>query len=233
MVNIDPNWPVFVLAGLLVGETYYAKTLVPRVKDIKARYGLPGDAVLHSRSIRRQEGVFGFLSNEQDRQAFYADINSLICGLRVRLYAVVIDKQQLQHHFVYRVNPYNVSLSQLLSVVCGPPGTPSPNRPFVSRIIAESRGKVEDKDLQAEYQRFRVRGLASYGSPMVQVRRPATVLRVFPERVDFARKSRVVAGLELVDLVAYPVGRAAMTRQWDHPAYRVVATKLKDLILFP
>ena len=82
MKHVDPNWPVFVLVGLLVGETYYAKTLVPRVKQLKRCHALPLDAVLHSRDIRRWEGPFGFLKDPVRRQAFYEDLNVLYGSLR-------------------------------------------------------------------------------------------------------------------------------------------------------
>jgi hypothetical protein len=66
MRSVDPTFPVFVLIGLLVGETYYAKTLVPRVKALKQRHLDNPNAVLHSRDIRRLEGdffAFGSLRN--------------------------------------------------------------------------------------------------------------------------------------------------------------------------
>lgn len=234
MRRVDPNWPVFVLVGLLVGEKYYQQVLVRRVRQLKLSHGLPTETVLHSRDIRRCEGPFAFLTQSDEvKQAFYEDINRLVSELRIRLYSVVIDKRRLQSRFRVPVNPYDVSLSQLLSLVCGPPGIPTVWRPNVVRIMAESRGRREDKQLQHEYQGFRRSGLGSYGAPAVQDRLPVTVQRVFPQRVDFVVKSRVVAGLELADLAAYPIGRAVVNVAWDNPAYLVVARKLKELVIFP
>jgi hypothetical protein len=233
MRNVDPRSPVFVLLGLLVGERYYARTLVSRVKRLKRKHGLAGEAVLHSRHIRRWEGEFQFLADPERRATFYNDLNELFQTSRFRLYAIVIDKRRLQERFLVPGNPYDISLSQLLSLVCGPPGVPGPWRPNVSRIIAESRGKREDKELQAVYQHYRRTGLHSFGAPEVQSRQPRTVVRLFPSRVDFVRKSRVVAGLELADLAAYPIGRAEINQSWDNPAYLVVADKLRAKVAFP
>ncbi|MGB9625420.1 MAG: DUF3800 domain-containing protein [Phycisphaerae bacterium] len=230
MTHVDPRWSVFVLLGLLVGETYYQKTLVPQVKSLKRKYAIPEHVAIHSRSIRRWEGKFGFLKDPAVRQTFYADVNALFLGHRLRLHAVVVDKERLTRRFLIPVSPYDISLSQLLSVACGPPGS---WRPSVARIAAESRGKVEDKQLQTEYQRFRRYGLSSYGAPAVQNRRPTTVRRLFPVRIDFVRKSKIVAGLELADLAAYPIGRAFVDQNWDNPAYRVLAKKLRATVLFP
>lgn len=233
MANVDPKFPVFALLGLLVGEKYYAKTLVPRVRRLKKAHGLQPDAVLHSRHIRQWEGDFGFLRDPQRRQKFYEDLNQLFRCLRVRLYAVVINKDRFRDHLFIPLNPYNVSLSQLLSLVCGPRWIPGPWRANVARVIAESRGRREDKELQAVYQKFRHDGLSSFGARDVQNRQPSTVARLFPSRVDFVRKSRVVAGLELADLAAYPVGWSEVHQRWDNPSYLVLAEKLKAVVTFP
>lgn len=233
MNTIDPNWPIFVIVGLLVGETYYAKTVVPRMKALKKAHGLNPSTPMHSRSIRRWEGEFSFLQDAPRRNALYEGINALIDGLRVRLYAVVIDKVRLQKRFLVQLNPYDVSMSQLLSVICGPPRIVGANRPMVARIIAESRGKVEDRQLQSEYQNFRRGGLSGYGAKGIQYRRRQTVRRLFPERVEFAKKSKAIAGLELADLLAYPIGRAVISQNWDNRAATVAFSKLKELVVFP
>jgi len=62
---------------------------------------------------------------------------------------------------------------------------------------------------------------------------PTTVQRLFPTRVDFATKTQGVAGLELADLAAYPIARAALANDWSNPAAAVIARKLKALVRFP
>ena len=231
---VDPAFPVFVLAGLLVGETYYAKTLAPRIKALKQQHFGDKDVILHSKKIRRCEGAFErFRTDVTAREAFHAAIAQVFESSRVRIFAVVIDKIRLRNRFVVPVNPYDVSLSQLLSVVCGPPGLPTPWRPRISRIVAESRGRREDKALQREYQQLRASGLMSYGSTQVQNRRSSTVQRVFPARVDFVRKAMAVAGLELVDLAAYPIARAAISGDGTYRPAAVVAKKVRAMIFFP
>ena len=231
--HVDPNWPVFLLVGLLVGEKYYQRTVVPRVKALKKAHGFPTDTILHSREIRRWTGAFSVLADETIRKSFYADLNDLVESLRIRVYAVAIHKQRLLGRFIFPVSPYDISLSQLLSVICGTPGMPAINRPVVARIIAESRGTKEDKELQAEFQNFKRLGLSSYGSREVSARRPLTVRKTFPRRVDFVRKARAVSGLELADLIAYPIARAIVNQSWENPAYVLLAKKLRGLVIFP
>ena len=96
MSAVDPTFPVFVLIGLLVGETYYAKTLVPRVKALKQRHLDNPDAILHSRDIRRLEGDFLCLrESEKRKQEFYSDLNDFFQSMRFRLFAIAIDKRKL------------------------------------------------------------------------------------------------------------------------------------------
>ncbi|GAH72419.1 unnamed protein product, partial [marine sediment metagenome] len=209
------------------------KTVVRKVKALKRKHGIPRDVPLHSRPIRRWEGWFQFLADKRKRDAFYEDINSLVGGLRMRLYAAAIHKQRWTERFIIPLNPYDVSLNLLLSLSCGPVGLPSRWKPAVSRIIIEGRGRKEDKQLQREYQRLRKHGLSSYGAYEVANRRPLTVTKVFPGTVEFAPKSKVVTGLELADLCAYPIARAIVNSSWENPASRVVATKLAALVVLP
>jgi hypothetical protein len=233
MNHVDPGFPVFVLIGLVAGESYYAKTIAPRVKLFKTEHlGSPA-VILHSRDIRRCEGPIEFLRESPLRkQSLYAGINDLF-GLRVRLFAVVVDKVRLQMQMVAKVNPYHLSLSILLSLVIGPPGMPGPSRTRLTQIIAESRGRREDRELQHEFQLLRRSGLSSYGATDVQDRRATTLKRLFPERVEFVRKIKGVAGLELADLAAYPIARAAVNRDWTNPAFQSLAPVLKNMVFFP
>lgn len=231
--HVDPKYPVFVLVGLLVGEKYYQQTLVPRVKALKKENGFDRGVVLHSNSIRRHRGDFRELSDPVRREALYESLNAVFETSRMRLHAVVIDKRRFVGRFVFPPNPYDVSLSQLLSLVCGPPRIVGANRPQVVKIIAESRGRAEDKLLQAEFQRFRQAGLRTYGADGVQSRRSATVERLFPQRIDFVKKTNVVTGLELADLAAYPIGRAHVNGDWTNPACVAVASRLRAFVAFP
>jgi hypothetical protein len=234
MEHIDPTFPVFVLVGILIGQIYYGKTLATRVRAFKRRHCPNPNTVLHSRDIRRQTGDFVFLADsEERRQEFYEGINDLFATLRIRIFASVIDKRRLRNRFISPVNPYEVSISQLFSLVCGPPGLPGPWRPRMTAILAESRGKSHDKHLQAEYGRFHEGGLWNYGEDRIQNRRAVTVRRLFPDQIQFKGKDDGEYGLELADLAAYPIARAILNGDWSRPDARVVSAKLTALATFP
>jgi hypothetical protein len=234
MEYVDPTFPVFVLVGVLVGQKYYANTLVPRIRAFKQRHCPNANVLLHSREIRRRTGDFTFLGeSESRRHNFYEGINELFASLRIRLFASVIDKRRLRNRFISSVNPYEVSISQLLSLVCGPPHLPGPSRPRLAAILAEARGKAPDKVLQAEYANFHSAGLWNYGEGRIQNRRAATIRRLFPDRIQFRNKSDRESGLELADLAAYPIARAVVNGDWSRPDSQVVGAKLEAMAPFP
>jgi hypothetical protein len=234
MATIDPAFPVFVLVGVLVAQIYYSKTVVPRVRSFKQHVCSNPNIVLHSRDIRRRCGQFAFLGESQEKwHQFGNAMNDLYSGLRVRLFASVIYKTALKNRFISVVNPYEVSISHLMSLVCGTPGLPGPWRPELARVIAEGRGKLPDKLLQAEYARFRNAGLWNYGERRIQNRRPVTIRRLFPGRIEFRGKDDYEIGLELADLAAYPIARAIINGEWSRQDLKVVGTKLEALAPFP
>ena len=56
---------------------------------------------------------------------------------------------------------------------------------------------------------------------------------VWDPKIVSVAKSKVVAGLELADLAAYPIGRASLNRDWENPAYRALAPKIRALLGYP
>jgi len=143
MEYVDPDFPVFVLVGVLVGEKYYSKTLISRVRTFKQRHCPNPNALLHSRDVRRQTGDFAFLQESRSRrQSFYEAINELVAGLRMRLFASVIDKRRLRNRFISLVNPYEVSIAHLLKPGVRPPPITRPLSTKTHRYPGRSPWKI-------------------------------------------------------------------------------------------
>jgi hypothetical protein len=145
----------------------------------------------------------------------------------------LIDKARLERRFVLPINPYEIAINQLLSVICGPPRCPGPWRPQVARIIAEARGKTLDKSLQSAYHRFHGSGLRSFRAAGVSNRRLQTVGRLFPDAIEFATKQIPLAGLELIDLAIYPIVRAHINGEFSNPAFNALLPRLDRVVIFP
>jgi hypothetical protein len=63
MEKIDPDFPLFVLALVVVQRTDYAKQIIPALSALKLRYWNHEGINLHSRDIRKAIGAYSFLQN--------------------------------------------------------------------------------------------------------------------------------------------------------------------------
>lgn len=90
------------------------------------------------------------------------------------------------------------------------------NETIQLNIIIEKRGKKEDKQLQEHFQR-----LLSRGTSYVDAKR----LKAYNINIEFIDKKKNINGLQLADLVAYPIARYVMEPNRANPAYDVFKTK--------
>jgi len=117
-------------------------------------------------------------------------------------FTVVIDKQELlQRYKVWRYHPYHYCLEVLieryvrwLEYLCE-----------TGDVMAEARGKKEDRQLQEEYTRLYTHGTAYVPQGTTQAHLTSKELKVKP-------KHNNIAGLQLADLLAHPSYRFLRTR---------------------
>ena len=78
---IDPEYPVFVLGGVLVDADYANRALEEEVARFKMdMFGRP-DIVLHTMDIVRQRNGFEALTDSVFRERFYGSLNNLMSRL--------------------------------------------------------------------------------------------------------------------------------------------------------
>jgi hypothetical protein len=149
LLSIDRNFPVFCLAGCIFDRSYYHHTVRPRLDAFKMQFWNTTQVILHSREIRKHQGAFSFLDDRDRRESFYATLNALIQGLEFTILAIVILKQaHLNEYGLQARHPYHLSLEFILerySLAMRRRG-----RESTGYILAESRGKREDRLLKAE-----------------------------------------------------------------------------------
>ena len=92
-------------------------------------------------------------------------------------------------------------------------------------VIAEKRGKNEDRELYVAFQRIVTRG-TEYVS-LERFQRIKFTLRFLP-------KSMNIVGTQLADLAAYPIARRALDARKDNPAFDIVRKKFcRQFKIFP
>lgn len=74
LTEVDPGFPVFVLAGVLISESNY-KNLVEAFDRIKQKYWGEKKVIFHSRDIRKMNNEFSILFNPEIKSQFLEDLN--------------------------------------------------------------------------------------------------------------------------------------------------------------
>lgn len=209
----DPQ-SLFLLCGCLLRATALP-ALEASLAALKSRYPCAPGTVLVSRQIRRRLPPLEFLNDPELRAEFLADVTAWVSGAPCIVYAAAIDRaRHKQQYGEYAGSPYDLSLEFILERVAMTPLTPG----RTVRVTAESRGRREDAALRAEFQR-----LLDEGGRYLEAARFRS--RFLPPLVT-VQKLAAVAGLQLADLVAYPLAQRLRNPQANNPAFDVVRPKL-------
>lgn len=210
--SVDPNYPVFCLAGCVFERRYYHRIVRPRIDSFKMRFWNTTQVILHSRDIRKHHGAFSFLDDDDQRREFYGALNQLVCGLDFTVLAVVILKRPLLNQYGrWARHPYHLSLEFILerySLLMRRRGSRS-----TGYVLVESRGKREDQVLKEEYRRLTGTG---------------TFYQDLDNITGFwmEKKAANLAGLQVADLVAYPVAVKVLRPYAEQKAFDVLVEKI-------
>lgn len=209
--SIDPDYPVLSLVGLIIEEKYYEEKCVKRINEIKLKYFDTTEIILHSYDIRKQKGPFAILRNECIRKNFYADMDNLFNELSFNIIATVIDKAKLKEKYSKPTNPYNLSLKFILERY-----VMYLNKKDDSGVmIFESRDKKSNDLLDQDFLKCFINGTGYVKSIEFQS-------RIYD--LTFISKEQNEIGLQLADLVAYPVATFLLPNR-DKRAFEMLRPK--------
>ena len=209
---IDPQFPVFVLAICVFQRASYEALVVPSFRELKRRYFGREDVAFHERDIRQRRGMFTSIGGEARREQLMFDLTRALVESPFTVVAAVARKNELvaQQPFgpdLYQVCP-RTGLYQVFEYLRNE--TP---HPFPIDVIAESRGRKEDRQLKQAFDEFQ---------------RPpgATPAQVPGFELSFAGKTAGRIGLEIADLVAYPIARHVLGRPQQRDPFRLIERKM-------
>lgn len=136
--RVDPDYPLFTLAGVAIGARDYARAVVPGLAELKVRHWGHEGVVLHGIGIRRQHDEFAVLRNPTARGQFHEELSHLMRTLPFRFALAVADKRTSRKPTNLYPEALHACLRQLGPEISGSPTT---------RILLESRGKRENAEL--------------------------------------------------------------------------------------
>ncbi len=215
LVKVDPDFPLFVLATVIVERGAYRDVILPAFNALKLRYWDHEGINFHSREIRVSSGPFLLLRNPAVRPGFMSDLSRVVEQAPFTLFIAAVRKQEyLQLHGNNAANPYDLALEFSLERLAA---FLAENREATLPIVAEARGKVEDGALSAVFSRTLVSGTAST---------PATTFNGLSLTLSFQPKQKNIIGNQLADLCAYPCARHILHATGGNRPFEVVRRKL-------
>ena len=210
LASVDRDYPVFVLALCIFHKRHYSERIIPAVEKLKFNYFGHDSVVLHENEIRKQKGPFAFLAQRAVRDEFMAQLSSIMEASNFILIAGVVDKARLSKSEGAASNPYHIALGVCLEALRSFLAEKQQGQ-LKTHVVVECRGKKEDAELELEFRRI-CDGSNSGGQPL-------------PFDIVFADKKTNLAGLQLADLVARPVGINYLRPAQENKAFELLKAK--------
>ena len=216
LATLDASFPVFLLCGLITSEENYIQTR-DTINAIKNEFWYNKEVILHSRDIRKCEKEFQILFDLEIKRNFYLRINDVIENSKYRILASAINKEKYINTYGKLSNDvYELALSFIVErAIFSLDEIKDVSKQL--EIIIEKRGKKEDKKLDEHFQRLVSRGTAYVSSER---------LKEVGIKITFRDKKENINGLQLADLIAYPIARYVIEPKRANPAYEVLEKKI-------
>jgi hypothetical protein len=194
--RINENNRYLSLTGLIISLDYVRDVVHPRLEDLKRRFfGEHPDEpiILHRRELVNQRPPFQALRDPDVRDAFNAELMTLIEELIYKVVTAVIDKREhLDRYGGWAEDPYHYCLKVIVERYV----LELHGRGLRGDVMAESRGGKEDRRLKDEFASIYLTS-AAVGNNRFAERLTSSQLKVKP-------KSGNIAGLQLADMIAHP-----------------------------
>lgn len=212
---VDKNFPLFLLCGCIIEESAL-KTIESDINSFKQKYFGTTEVILHSRDIRKCQGAFQILFDLRLKEQFYRDLNLILGKSNYCLLGSGIDKENLVKQYgKVAKNPYNLSLSFIIERLIF--YLDALDKGTSVKILAEERGKKEDRMLLSHFNSIIDRG-TYYLNP--------DRLKQKIKGFSFHGKYDNLTGLQIADLCAYPMARYLLHPKEPYIPFKVVEEKI-------
>lgn len=207
--TVDAQYPIFVLAMCVFHKRHYAQKVVPAIESFKFRHFGHDVVVLHEQEIRKEKGRFRFVARSE-KNGFLNELTELIDDSKFILISCVVRKSVLKDRVSPAGNPYDLALGSCLETLFEFVQEKRQDG-FLTHVVVECRGKKEDRDLEAQFNRI-CGGANRWRLPL-------------PFAIEFADKKTNSSGLQLADLAARPIGLSVLRPENSNRAFDTLKCK--------
>jgi hypothetical protein len=214
--KIDINFPIFLLSGILIKTTDLIH-LELLLKKLKTKYWSTESLILHSREIRKCSNEYKILLDDHLKNQFYKDLNQILLLSKFLIIPSGINKVKYVKIYGYlNDDTYEICISKTIDQVL----TNLKHRkslPIELQIILEKRGQKEDQKLDTHISEIIVNGTQ---------KNPASSLKNIRINFEFKDKKDNINGLQIADLIAYPIAKYILNQSIKNPAFDIISKKI-------
>lgn len=215
LTYIDRNFPVFFLSGVKIKESDYPD-IIRSADNLKTKYFSTTDVVFHSRDIRKKDKDFAILFDENINQSFLDDLTSFVGNSAFKIIGSGVDKRKhIKKYGKAAQDPYGLSLSFIIERLVYQ--CEKVHDCDSIEIFIEKRGEKEDAILLSQYNIIRDNG--TYYVDAERIQRAIS-------RFEFVGKKNNDIGIQLADLVGYPIARHYLDPSSVQIPYSVCKNKI-------
>ena len=229
LTSFDPSFPIFTLCGVIMSQNQLNE-INKLINKLKYEFWGKQKIILHSRDIRKCQNGFECLFDLSIKQQFYEMLDSILAQDSYTVISCSILKEPYIRLYGKLHDVYGLSLSFIMERTVF--YLDKMNRGNINLIVnVEKRGKKEDKRLLDYYNQ-----LLDRGTYWVTPKRIKDYFKSF----EMHWKKEDIIGLQIADLVAYPITRYVLDKQAVNKAYNIIENniyketgKLYGLKVFP
>ena len=214
--KFDKTFPIFTLCGVLISDKKLGR-LENDVNGLKQDLWGNKYVIFHSREIRNCSKDFVNLLDNKTKTCFYTRINEVLGAEDVY---VIVCCCILKEPFIERFNTgedvYGLSLKYLIERAIFHIDDCTDGNARL-RIVVERRNPNQNQALLKYYNGLRVNG-----TKWITAERLTDRIKSF----SFVGKKDNVIGLQIADLIAYPISRQILNPDRPNPAFQIVAKNI-------
>lgn len=218
--TIDPKYPIFVLCGCIFDEEDY-KGVVTKLNQLKIDFFGTAEIIFHTLEMTRpskyKQNKFAKLIDAKFRKEFYKALNKFLEKIEFTLVTCIIKKPaHLEKYGLSAIDPYLLSFDTLLNEFIQEIG-----KKEQGKIIAEKRSDILDNQLDLAWLNLKINGTDKVKGS--DIKEKVDSLSMIPRLAN-------EAGLQIVDLVANPIGRFVLNLKKKESGHEVEYSILKKKI---
>ena len=211
------EYPMFVLAFIIISKDEYCDRLLPRFSRLKLKYFPDVSTIFHEREIRKAEKRFVFLTDVNTRKSFQADLSAMMTEIDYRIVAVAVNKEEKPKRNILTEDLYELGVK--LGLTKAEDFLKSQNDFNYTTVTFESRAYSIDGYRQADeqlYKYFKETAHENFG-------------------IEIHIKSAGGLGLQFADMIARPIGIHILRPEQPNRAWKIIKEKicLGGLVVLP